>query len=70
MRSDPSYPDLAGPQFPVVGGSSHRLGNLRNAWHNLLLGTKDSKLRRFCHDRTRFCYDVCVKFWRHPCYVT
>jgi hypothetical protein len=31
MRSDPSYPDLAGPQLLVAGGSSHRLGNLRNA---------------------------------------
>lgn len=31
MRSDPSYLDLARPQFPVAGGSSHRLGNLRIA---------------------------------------
>lgn len=30
MRSDPSYLDLARPQLPVAGGSSHRLGNLRN----------------------------------------
>lgn len=43
MRSDPSYPDLAGPQLPVAGGSSHRLGNLRNA----LMAYRIAKFRVF-----------------------
>lgn len=43
MRSDPSYLDLARPQLPVAGGSSHRLGNLRNA----LMGSRISNFAVF-----------------------
>jgi len=58
MRSDPSYPDLAGPQFLMAGGSSHRLGNLRNACYNLLLVAKDIKLRCFCHETRADLYKI------------
>jgi len=52
MRSDPSYPDLAGPQLLVAGGSSHRLGNLRNA----LMGPRISNFTVFVTTSTCFCH--------------
>jgi hypothetical protein len=48
MRSDPSYLDLARPQSPVVGGSFHRLGNLRNA----LMAPRIANFRVFVTTRT------------------
>jgi hypothetical protein len=66
MRSDPSYLDLARPQFPVVGGSSHRLGNLRNALMGLEYQTSLflSRLRAFLSRRRR------AKLWRKTCLDT
>lgn len=48
MRSDPSYLDLARPQLPVAGGSSHRLGNLRIA----LMDSRIANFRVFVTTRS------------------